>query len=137
MRCVQACPTGALEFVCMEDSDMQQIAESEMLEYLHPQYGLEPRVYYKNLYRYTKCFIAGSVALSEPDECAEAAKITLKDESGKVVDTTVTNNYGDFKFDALEANSGKYRLEVEYPEYGRQELSVYLEESINIGTVFL
>jgi len=116
---------------------MQQKAESEQLEYLHPQYGLEPRVYYKNLYRYTKCFIAGSVALSEPDECADGAKVTLKDGLGKVIATTVTNNYGDFKFDALEANSGKYSLDIEYPEYGKQELSVDLEKSINIGTVFL
>ena len=136
-RCVQACPTGALEFVYVDDGDMQLKSESEALEYLHPQYGLEPRVYYKNLYRYTKCFIAGSVALSEPDECAEAAKITLKDESGKVVDTTVTNNYGDFKFDALEANSGKYSLEVAYPGYGKKALDVDLEQSVNVGTVFL
>ena len=136
-RCVQACPTGALVFVCVEDFEMQQIAESEVLEYLHPQYGLQPRVYYKNLYRYTRCFIAGSVALSEPNECAEAAKVTLKDSTGNVVNTTITNNYGDFKFDALEANRGNYRLDVEYPGYGKQELNVYLEESINIGTVFL
>jgi Fe-S-cluster-containing dehydrogenase component len=136
-RCVQACPTGALEFVCVEDTDMQKKAESEVLEYFHPQYGLEPRVYYKNLYRYTRCFIAGSVALSEPDECAEGAKVTLKNGVGKVVDTTVTNNYGDFKFDALEANSGNYSLDVEYPGYGKQELNVEVEKSINIGTVFL
>jgi Fe-S-cluster-containing dehydrogenase component len=136
-RCVQACPTGALEFVCVEDTDMKEKAELEVLEYFHPQYGLEPRVYYKNLFRFIKCFIAGSVVLSEPDECAEGAKITLKNGAGKVVDTTVTNNYGDFKFDALEANSGKYSLDVEYPGYGKQELSVDVEKSINIGTIFL
>ena len=136
-RCVQACPTGALEFVRIDDTDMQKKAESEALEFFHPQFGLEPRVYYKNLYRYTRCFIAGSVALSEPDECAEGAKVTLKNGVGKVVDTTVTNNYGDFKFDALEASSGKYSLDVEYPGYGKQELSVDVEKSINIGTVFL
>jgi hypothetical protein len=116
---------------------MQQVAASEGLEYFHPQYGLEPRVYYKNLYRYTKCFIAGSVALSEPDECAEGAEVTLKDSLGQVIDTVVTNNYGDFKFDAIEANSGKYSLDVTYPGYERQELSVDLEQSINVGTVFL
>ena len=136
-RCVQACPTGALEFVCVEDTDMQKKAELEVLEYFHPQYGLEPRVYYMNLYRYTRWFIAGNVALSEPDVCAEGAKITLKNGAGKVVDTTVTNNYGDFKFDALEAHSSMYSLDIEYPGYGKRELSVDLEKSINIGTVFL
>lgn len=136
-RCVQSCPTGALEFISIEDAEMQDLAESEQLEHLHPQYGLEPRVYYKNLYRFTKCFIAGSVALSEPDECAEGAEVTLKDSTGEVVSKVSTNNYGDFKFDALEAKSGSYSLEVEFPGYGKQELSVDLEQSINVGTVFL
>lgn len=136
-RCVQACPTGALEFVCIDDGDMQLKAESEALEYLHPQYGLEPRVYYKNLYRYTKCIITGSVALTEPDECAEGAKVTLKDGAGKFIVTAETNNYGVFKFDAIEANSGTYSLDVKYPGYAKKELSVDLEHSINVGTIFL
>lgn len=136
-RCVQSCPTGALDFVCVEDSDMQQTATTEDLEYLHPQYGLEPRVYYKNLYRYTRCFIAGSVALSEPDECAEGAEVTLRDGRGKVIASAATNNFGDFKFDALEENSGQYSLEVVYPGYEVKGLSVDLMESINVGTIFL
>ena len=61
-RCVQSCAPRALKFVYVEDSEMQQIVESEKLEVLHPEYGLEPRVYYKNLYRYARCFIGGSIA---------------------------------------------------------------------------
>jgi len=136
-RCVQACPTGAMKFVSVEDAEMEQTTESEQLELLHPEYGLEPRVYYKNLYRYTKCFIAGSVALKDTDECAEEAKVTLKNGSGKVIETAVTNNYGDFKIDALEAKSGQYSLEVEYPGYPKQELNVDLEDSLNVGAIFL
>ena len=136
-RCVQACPTGALEFVHIEDLEMQRMIESDKLDILHPEYGLEPRVYYKNLYRFTKCFVSGSVALKDVDECAEGAKVFLKNGSGKVIDTTVTNNFGDFKIDNLEENNGKYSLEVEYPGYQKQELSVALEDSIDVGTIFL
>ena len=61
-RCVQACPTGALRMLHVEDSEMEGIVQDEKLEILHPEYQPRPRVCYKNLYRYTKCFIAGSVA---------------------------------------------------------------------------
>jgi len=135
-RCVQACPTGAMRIVHVEDSEMEELKESEKLKAYQPQYQTGPRVYYKNLYRFTKCFIAGSVALKDTDECAEGAKITLRNGSGKVIDTVMTNNYGDFKIDDLE-KSGKYNLEVEYPGYQKQELGVDLEDSINIGTIFL
>ena len=111
--------------------------ESDKLDTLHPEYGLEPRVYYKNLYRYDKCFISGSVALKDIDECAGEAKVSLKNGSGKVIDTTVTNNYGDFKIDNLGANTGEYSLEVEFPGYEKQKLSLALEDSIEIGTIFL
>ncbi|MCJ7660064.1 MAG: carboxypeptidase regulatory-like domain-containing protein [Anaerolineales bacterium] len=136
-RCVQACPTGALQIEHIEDSEMQDLVESAKLEVYKPQYQTEPRVYYKNLYRYTKCFIAGNVVLKDIDECAEQAKITLKDSSGRVIDTAVTNNYGDFKIDDLEKNSGKYSLEIEYSGYPKQASTVDLENSINVGTIFL
>lgn len=136
-RCVQACPTGALRIVHIEDSEMQKLKESEELEVYQPQYQTGPRVYYKNLYRYTKCFIAGGVALEDIDECAEGARITLRNGAGRVIATAVTNNYGDFKIDNLEENSGEYGLEVEYPGYPIQELSGELEDSINVGTIFL
>jgi len=136
-RCVQACPTGAFRFVHLEDSEMQKVKESEKLEVYQPQYQTAPRVYYKNLYRYTKCFVAGSVALKDTDECADGAKVTLRNGSGKAIDTAVTNNYGDFKIDDLEENSGKHSLEVEYPGYQKQELVVDLQDSTNIGTILL
>lgn len=136
-RCVQACPTGAMEFLHIEDEQMQRMIESDKLDILHPEYGLEPRVYYKNLYRFTKCLITGSVALKDVDECAEGAKVFLKNGSGKVIDTTETNNFGNFKIDNLKENSGKYSLEIEYPGYQKHELSVALEESIDVGTIFL
>ena len=136
-RCAQACPTGAIRSLLVEDDEMQQIATSEGLEVWHAEYGLEPRVYYKHLYRFNKSFIAGSVALKDVDECAEGAKITLKDSAGNIVGTAITNNFGDFKIDNLRDSRTKYHLEIEFPGYQKQELAAELEESLDLGTIFL
>ena len=135
-RCVQACPTGALTVAHVEDSEMADMVKAEGLEVLKPELNTKPRVYYKNLYRYSKCFIAGSVALKDTDECAEGAKVILSN-GDKVVGETVTNNYGDFKLDNLEEDSGQYSVEVEYSGYEKQTLNFDLKDSINIGNVFL
>jgi Fe-S-cluster-containing dehydrogenase component len=136
-RCVQACPTGALRVVHAEDAAMEKFKNSENLEVYQPQYKAKPRVYYKNLYRYTRCFVAGSVALQDMDECAEGAEITLRKGAKKVVDKTVTNNYGDFKIDNLEEKSGKYTLEVAYKDYEKKTVEVDVKMSVNLGTIFL
>jgi ferredoxin len=136
-RCVQACPTGALQIVSVEESEMQRLIEDKKLEPYKPEYQTEPRVYYANLYRYTNCFIAGSVALKDIDECAEGAQITLTNLSGGRNHLVETNNYGDFKFDGLERNSGEYSLKIEYPGYQTQELNVNLKESNNVVIVHL
>ena len=135
-RCVQSCPTGAIEVVCVEDAEMEKIKKSENLEILQPESKTKPRVYYKNLYRYEKCFIAGSVALQDKDECADGAKVILH-KGAEALETVETNNYGDFKIDRLEENSGEYSLEIEYPGYKTQKVKVDLKNSISIGTVYL
>ena len=135
-RCVQSCPTGALEVVCAEDAEMLKIRKAENLEVLKPELKTRPRVFYKNLYCYDKCFIAGNVALQDKDECADGARVTLR-KGAKELGTVETNNYGDFKVDNLEEKSGKYNLEINYPGYGTRKVSVDLKDSINLGTIFL
>ena len=48
-----------------------------------------------------------------------------------------TNNFGDFEFDDLQADSGEYGLEVEYPGYQKQEMKVDPRGSVNVGTILL
>jgi Fe-S-cluster-containing dehydrogenase component len=136
-RCVQACPTGALEALHAEDGEIQKRVNAEGLEAYRPELKTKPRVYYKNLYRYTHCFIAGSVALQDKDECADGATVKLRKGAGRALQETVSNNYGDFKFDGLKENSGAYELEVSYPGYKTQKLGVDLKASVNVGTLFL
>ena len=77
------------------------------------------------------------MALQDTDECAEGAKVAVSKGNEKVFDEVLTNNYGDFKVDKLEENSGEYQLEVEYPGYETAKLNVELKTSVNIGTIFL
>jgi len=137
-RCVQACPTGALRAIKVEKSIVAKIIEDEDLEVLHPEYNTQPRVYYKNLYRFFKCFIAGSVAIEAAGviDCAEGARVTLFKNSKKIGEA-ITDNYGDFKFDSLEENSGEYRLEVVSEGYDKKILKVNLTTSKNVGTILI
>lgn len=138
-RCVQSCPTGALSMHYVEDAEMQEIIKAEKLEVYQPEHKAGPRVYYKNLYRFTRCFIGGSVAMrvDGKDECAEGATVTLFNAANERIGGCVTDNYGDFKFDNLEENSGKYTLQIAYTGYDMKTIEVNLKESLNAGTVYL
>ena len=137
-RCVQACPTGALRVVRAEDAEMRRIVKSEALMVLHPERKTEPRVYYKNLFRYERCFIGGSVAIEKNGitDCAEGATAILIKNAQKVGEA-VTDNYGDFKFDNLEENSGAYTIEIAYPGREKKTLEIDLKASAYTGTIWM
>ena len=137
-RCAQVCPTAAIRSLKAEDSEMQGVAESEALEVLHPELGTKPRVYYKNLYRYTKCFIGGSVAVDHNGviDCLEGADVTLSIAGAQLAQQR-TDNYGDFKFDRLDRDSGTYAIEIFHPAHGRQVVAARSGESQYLGTIYL
>lgn len=137
-RCVQACPTGAMRIVKAEDAQMKQMITQENLEVFHPEYKTQPRVYYKNLYRYLRCFIGGDVAYKKDGfiDCAEGARVTLFKGSQKMTEA-LTDNYGDFKFDKLDENSGRYSLEIKLEGYQTKIIGVELTTSQNVGTILL
>jgi Fe-S-cluster-containing dehydrogenase component len=138
-RCVQSCPTGALSLRHVEDAEMQEIIKAEKLEAYQPEHKTSPRVYYKNLYRFTRCFIGGSVAvrLNGKEECAEGAKVTLFNVANEKIGECMTDNYGDFKFDNLEENNGEYIIKITYTGYDTKTIKVDLKKSLNTGTIFL
>ena len=109
----QACPTGAMRAIKVEDDEMARMARDESLEVMKPEAGTKPRVYYRNLWRYSKSFIGGSVAMEANGvvDCVEGATVRLI-KDGQTVARATTDNYGDFKFDKLDENSGRYTIEV-------------------------
>ncbi|WP_094605749.1 Pyrogallol hydroxytransferase small subunit [Sporomusa silvacetica DSM 10669] len=137
-RCVQACPTSALRAVCADDTEMSRIYTAEKLEVLKPEANTQPSVFYKNLYRFNKCFIGGSIAANQKGivDCIEGAKVTLLQGKDKLTET-LTDNFGDFKFDQLAENSGKYVIQVQMPGFPAAEVTLELTSSKNIGTIYL
>ena len=136
-RCVQSCPTGALEVRFVEESETDAIVASEQLEALYPELKTRPRVYYKNLYRFSHCFIGGSVAINDRGvvDCAMGASVTLYRGEERLASTT-TDNYGDFKFDRLERDTGGYSVVVDFAGWGQQKVNVpALKTSANLGTI--
>ncbi len=138
-RCVQSCPTGALSMRHDEDAVMKRVIDAEKLEVYQPQYKTEPRIYYKNLYRFTRCFVGGSVAVrwNGKEECVEGARVALINAANDQIGECVTDNFGDFKFDNLEENSGKYNLRIAHTGYDTKTIEIDLKTSFYLGTVFL
>jgi Fe-S-cluster-containing dehydrogenase component len=134
----QSCPTGAMRALKVEDEEMARMAEEEGLEVMRPELGTRPRIYYRNLWRYTTCFIGGSVSAESQGvvDCVEGARVRLLKEGAPVAETR-TDNFGDFKFDRLGEGSGAYTVEIEAPGRAKKTVEATLGESINLGEIRL
>ena len=133
-RCVQSCPTGALRSVMITDSEMEKLKSDQELEQLEPEFQTKPRVHYKNLHLYKKCFIGGTVVITDSglEDCLEGA-IAVLNKDDKKIGEEISDAFGEFKFDNLEPAGGAYRIDVLHPEYTSLSLNVELRESIYTG----
>ena len=114
------------------------MARQEGLEVMRPDLGTKPRVYYRNLWRYTKCFIGGTVSAEANGvvDCVEGARVRLI-KSGATVAETTSDNYGDFKFDKLDEDSGIYMVEIEAEARATKSVETRLGVSVNLGEIRL
>jgi hypothetical protein len=105
---------------------------------MKPEAGTKPRVYYRNLWRYSKCFIGGTLAAEANGvvDCVEGASIRLT-KDGRTVAETTSDNYGDFKLDKLDENSGRYTLEISAKGRGKKVVEATLGMSVNLGEIRL
>ena len=133
-----SCPTGAMQSIKVTDDEMERMADEQNLEVLQPELGTKPRVWYKNLWRFSKAFIGGTVS-SECEgrvDCVEGATVLLLRDTSEIA-TTQTDNYGDFKFDRLEENSGNYEINISANGHAPKTLSLELTNSIYLGEICL
>ena len=135
-RCVDVSPKGAIEAVKISDAEMQRRVETEGLEVLQPELGTSPRVYYRNLGRFTECFVGGTVIASVDgrEECIEHATATLR-KDGQEIGAAQSDAFGEFKIDGLSPDSGDYQVEIAHSQFGNAsttarlgEVSIYLGE---------
>ncbi len=137
-RAATACPTGAIRALKVDDAEMDALRASEGLEELDPAACTKPRVLYKNLHRFSKCVVAGTVAveIEGVEECVVGAKVTLR-KGDKLVAETVTDAFGDFTIDRLDPASGAYSLTVTKDALPARTVPVELGESITLDVIRL
>ncbi len=129
------CPTDAIKLVVAEEAEMERRVAAEGLERYRDGLGTRPRVYYRNLYRWTKAFVSASVVFADTDECAEGATMTVE-LAGRPVGEAAGDNYGEVLVDRLEPGT-EYIATIEAPGYAATTVTVKLDKSTNLGTVLL
>ncbi len=138
-RCVDVCPTSVFEAVKISDGAMAERAAREGLRVLNPERRTRPRLYYRNLDRFERCFIGGSVCaeVEQRLDCVEGALVELW-RAGNLVAQSKSDAFGDFRFDALEVDSGAYEVAVRHPRYGMIRASAQLgSDSVYFGAMVL
>ncbi|MBP1695382.1 MAG: hypothetical protein H6Q41_570, partial [Deltaproteobacteria bacterium] len=67
-------------------------------------------------------------------DCAGNVSVTLKGKGAK--QTGVTNNFGDFEFEGLEADR-EFSVRIEHPGYSRKSFKVQTKADVYLGDIFL
>ena len=124
-RAVQSCPTTALRALQVTDADMVRIRQDEQLAVLAPEHNTQPRVYYKNLHRFTSNFIGGVVLFEDQGvvDCAANVKMELWQQQ-TLLQKLVTDSFGEFKFDGLAPHSGSYTVRLLPADANAQSLQI-------------
>ncbi len=131
-RCAHSCPTKAIKAYHLEPEEMEAMVKEEGLEVYKPELGTKPHVYYKNLHRFTRNFVAAGVLVE--GDCFEGAVVELC-KDGQVIETQKTNFFGDFKFDGLE--DGKYVIKID-ADGRKKELEAQITgQSLNLDFINL
>lgn len=137
-RCVDVTPLDSIEAVKITDAEMQKRVEAEGLEVLRPELKTKPRVYYRNLDRFNKCFISGTVvaSLDGVEDCVEGASITVT-KDGETLGTATSDAFGEFKLDGLAPESGIYEVSIQQTSLGETKVEAELGESVYLGLIKL
>jgi Fe-S-cluster-containing dehydrogenase component len=132
------CPTAAMQSIKVEDAEMQKIVREQRLEVMKVELNTKPRVYYRNLWRYSKCFIGGTISATAGDvvDCVAGANVELF-KNNRLLDETTSDNFGDFKFDGLDENSGAYTVVVSAKGDHKKIVETTLGDSVNLGEIRL
>lgn len=138
-RCVQVCPTQALRLIREDESAFADRIVKESLVTLRHDSEEGACVWYKNFSRVTTHFLGGTVIGIKDDEeiCIEDVQVTLVREE-RIIATTATDAFGDFKFDGLAGCGEPYHLYFSGADgSNKSELGINLSGSQYLGDIVL
>ena len=135
----QSCPTGAMRAIKVEDDEMARMAREEGLEVMKPEArhqaaGLLPQslALFEMLHRRHR--LGGDERHRRLRRGRKRAAHQGRPRSSA---QTTSDNYGDFKFDRLDENSGRYVVEISAPGRPGRTIEAKLGASINLGEIRL
>lgn len=133
-RCVEACPTQAIVFGDLADSDSEiaKLRASRPVEDFRPEFATKPAVGYLGL---PKRFVTGEIAFADRIETpAEGVAVVLRHDGEERA--MRTDNYGEFEFNGLGAKAN-CALRIEHPGYVARELALSGRADLDLGTIIL
>ncbi len=133
-RCVEVCPTQALIFGDVGDRTSAVASEltAPGVETLRAECGTKPAVGYRGL---PKPGLAGEVSFCDQVQLP-AAGVSVSLSRSEQVLTTVTDSFGDFEFDGLDADA-EYVLTIEHSGYRPCEMRLRPGAHLDLGTIIL
>lgn len=136
-RCSQACPTGALSVLKMDDGALEKYVDEHRLQVLRPELGTRPRVFYRHLDKALGHVVAGNVH-EVVDGCERnlcGVQVVLKDSGEDEERTVSSDDFGDFRFLGLGAESADIELVVRAPGGDAVIASRRRAGSIDLGSI--
>ena len=128
-RCMDACPTNAITFG--NYSDLRPSIQATGAVPLHPEYGTQPMVFYVGL---PGRFVAGTAFDNRTNLCLKGATVTLQNLTTGVTTTATTDNYGDFWFDGLPANT-MFTVTVTMSGKLTRSMVAYTATDVDLGDI--
>lgn len=137
-RATQACPTGALQLLKMEDKQLSTFRREHELVELRPELHSRPRLLYKNLHRVRAKLLSGTLLTGGelPTDVVDGAAVTLHDSNGGSMSTR-SDAFGDFKFDAISPQATSCVIEIQASGFKEKRLEVDLIGSLHLGDLVL
>ena len=137
-RPVQACPTGALRVLKVEDEAMRRIADEQKLEHIGPGAELGSRVQYRNLYRHTHASVAGTLSTAREgiEDCVAGASVSLTHGAVRIAEVS-SDDFGDFRFDRLLPHERNLRILITAAGYRERILDFDMDKSRWLGEIRL
>ncbi len=134
-RCVQACPTGAMQSELMAEGDLKRLQDELRLETLEPIGPAVPRLLYRNMRRATHWFLGGTIVRVSQHGGVEnipGAGVELLLD-GEHAASCLSGPFGDFKFDDLRPQPVRWEVRVRHTEYGEALREGMLNASLYLG----